>query len=193
MSELLGRLRGGGGGWLMHHSRMSAMAARPRGVFAITKRSRPVKRVHLIKEAVTIWGRGELERLVVATRCDREIRDAQPFIEAPEAFELCDDCALADHIKNCVYRCFDALGRLLYIGCTANLISRFQSHSKSSAATSAWWPLLASWTFETYETRAHALAAERLAILSEQPLFNHDLTDRAKLPGRRRSTLVGAL
>ena len=67
-----------------------------------------------------------------------------------------------------VYRYFDSDGVLLYVGVTANGVTRMLVH----AGQSRWWPLAASCTLEHFPNEAEAYAAEAQAIASESPLFN---------------------
>lgn len=67
-----------------------------------------------------------------------------------------------------VYRCFDASGRLIYIGSSGDLEQRLAAHAASS-----WWYSLADRVdIEPYPTIAAARAAEFAAIKSELPAFN---------------------
>lgn len=73
-----------------------------------------------------------------------------------------------------VYRCYDADGDLIYIGCAANVKRRMTSHRASRAKASR---LLAAFVVrvevsEPFPTKAEALAAEREAIRLERPVFN---------------------
>lgn len=77
-------------------------------------------------------------------------------------------------MKACVYRAFDAAGRLLYIGYTGNLGHRLKAHVRTPQR---WWAIHTSMTFEWFDTPREANIAERLAILSEYPIFN--INDRA--------------
>jgi len=74
-----------------------------------------------------------------------------------------------------VYRCFDADGELLYIGCTQNVARRMSGHrnNRRPRASRALQSLMASHTTEgPFPTRAEAEAAEAAAIRAEQPLLN---------------------
>lgn len=76
-----------------------------------------------------------------------------------------------------VYRCYDAEGQLLYIGCTSNLTSRIAAHRRGDGTSKAsrWLAVtMASFTTEgPYRGREVGREAERAAIQSEQPLFNY--------------------
>lgn len=67
-----------------------------------------------------------------------------------------------------MYRHWDADGRLLYVGISLSAISRLAQHS----ASSHWSGDIARVTIENFETREAALAAERVAVQSENPLHN---------------------
>lgn len=73
-----------------------------------------------------------------------------------------------------VYRCFDAEGLLLYVGCASNVKRRMSHHARGTArASRTLSALMASYTTEgPYSTRADAEAAEQSAIASEAPLLN---------------------
>jgi hypothetical protein len=66
-----------------------------------------------------------------------------------------------------VYRVWDDLGLLLYIGCTA------------------WWPHLDDMRLDAYHSRSDALAAEFLAIESEGSYFNFTRDDIYRIQARR--------
>jgi excinuclease UvrABC nuclease subunit len=67
-----------------------------------------------------------------------------------------------------VYRCYDAHGALLYIGCTRSLTSRMYSHSLKAP----WASDVVKVRAEVYPTRREGLRAEREAIEAEAPLYN---------------------
>jgi len=70
--------------------------------------------------------------------------------------------------QTALYRFFASDGRLLYIGITVDIATRWQSH----AGSAPWWHLQASHTVEYYAHRADAEAAERAAVRIERPLYN---------------------
>lgn len=66
-----------------------------------------------------------------------------------------------------VYRCYDADGRLIYIGCTNNPAVRLAAHRKT------WWGYqIAAVRNLVFSDRTTALAAERKAIAEERPRWN---------------------
>ena len=67
-----------------------------------------------------------------------------------------------------VYRYFDIHGELLYIGLADNPESRLAQHQ----AEKAWADQIARWETVEYPTRGEAAAAERAAIVGEQPKYN---------------------
>lgn len=73
-----------------------------------------------------------------------------------------------------VYRCFDAAGRLLYVGCTVELTARKRGHELQSA----WWSEVAEIRTEAFSDITKAHIAEARAIRSEQPLYNKHLKRR---------------
>lgn len=83
-----------------------------------------------------------------------------------------------------LYRCFDKQGRLLYIGATVNVRARMRQHlsGRSKQKTSYW--LAACYDHHEVEGpfvgRQAGLEAERVAIRTEQPMFN--LQER-RMPG----------
>lgn len=72
------------------------------------------------------------------------------------------------HDTTALYRLFDAAGRLLYVGISANPEERLKSH----ASTAPWWPLVASREIAEYPSRDAAEGAETEAITTEHPLYN---------------------
>jgi hypothetical protein len=77
---------------------------------------------------------------------------------------LCEDAAKGP----CTYHCFNAARDLIYIGSAEKYLKRLQGHESRTP----WWPEVAETTAERFPTIFEARAAERLAILAEQPLYN---------------------
>lgn len=75
-----------------------------------------------------------------------------------------------------LYRCYDAAGRLLYIGCTTNPRRRLALHrsSQRTRASRLLQRYMASCQVDAdvYPSEAAGRDAERVAIRAEQPLFN---------------------
>lgn len=67
-----------------------------------------------------------------------------------------------------VYRAFDATGRLLYVGCTADVEARLRAHTDGSP----WFLFHADVTLEHFDSYDDALEAEAFAILTEHPRWN---------------------
>jgi hypothetical protein len=67
-----------------------------------------------------------------------------------------------------LYRFFDAEDRLLYIGITWDIASRFPQHRDEKP----WWMDIRNITIEPHADRAAALAAEKAAIIAERPVYN---------------------
>lgn len=130
--------------------------------------------VHRIDFAVAVW-MDDYPLVGVQTVCGRPLAEADFHTHAPEGrryLHLCDDCLL--HEENqlpTVYRCFDAAGSLLYVGCTKDFLNRLFQHWTPSTRK-PWWHRVASITRETFPTMADALAAERHAIQTEHPEMN---------------------
>ena len=87
-----------------------------------------------------------------------------------------------------VYRCWDTSGRLLYLGSTKNVASRFRGHLNRSPE---WLDYLALVTWQRFEDLEEARTAEALALLKERPRFNKNGTPpfshapRHPFPGAR--------
>lgn len=72
-----------------------------------------------------------------------------------------------------VYRCYDATGRLIYIGCSYDVVNRFDQHRRST-----WWAsLIAKVHITIHATHLAAFEAEKRAIKTENPAFNLAHTD----------------
>lgn len=73
-----------------------------------------------------------------------------------------------------VYRCYDAEGTLLYIGCTRDVVARMLVHRSAwDNPASAFLNLhMARYEVEEFPTRDEARKAEREAIGAEAPLLN---------------------
>ena len=67
-----------------------------------------------------------------------------------------------------LYRFYDRTDVLLYIGITADLAARLQSHRRDKP----WWTSVANIKVEHYPSRKTALKAEAEAIQTERPLYN---------------------
>jgi len=72
-------------------------------------------------------------------------------------------------VETALYFWFDAEDRLLYIGITGDLAVRQTSHAKRST----WAQFAARAEVVRYPSRTEAEVAEKAAIESERPLFNH--------------------
>lgn len=68
----------------------------------------------------------------------------------------------------CVYRFYDRVGRLLYVGCTTRWPDRMQEHR----VRSSWFVAASDVTTEWFDVTDQALAAEARAICTEYPLHN---------------------
>lgn len=69
---------------------------------------------------------------------------------------------------NRVYRLYDRLGVLLYVGVTCRGAQRLHEH----AMAKNWWGSVARVTWDVYPSRAAALRAETQAIWAEVPIHN---------------------
>jgi excinuclease UvrABC nuclease subunit len=67
-----------------------------------------------------------------------------------------------------VYRCYDAEGHLVYVGCTSQLFKRLDYHRRYSV----WASQITNVTAKVYPNQRLALAKERMAIVEENPLYN---------------------
>jgi hypothetical protein len=67
-----------------------------------------------------------------------------------------------------LYRFYDASGVLLYVGITAMGVSRWAAHAKDKP----WWTEVATVRVEHMDSLPELLAAELVAIRSEQPKYN---------------------
>ena len=84
--------------------------------------------------------------------------------------------------RSLLYRCFDAEGRLLYLGKSRYFLSRLETHRQ----TSPWWHEVAKITTETVPDD-QLDEAEREAIRRERPLYN--LSVRVRQEWRTRGSL----
>ncbi|MFJ9434547.1 GIY-YIG nuclease family protein [Streptomyces sp. NPDC101490] len=67
-----------------------------------------------------------------------------------------------------VYRLYDEIDALLYIGMTSTPATRWQEHRKEML----WWPEVSEKRFTWYDNRIDAWDAERQAIHQEAPRYN---------------------
>lgn len=76
-----------------------------------------------------------------------------------------------------VYECYDATGRLMYVGCSKNVPARLKSHSQ----TQWWWPTFAKARAWVYPTQEIALAEEKRRIVELHPRWNtRDMAPRTQ-------------
>lgn len=85
----------------------------------------------------------------------------------------------------CVYRHFDADGRLLYVGACANPVQRTIGH----ASQSNWYDRIVRIEIARFANGEEAWAAEADAIRHERPLYNLQYNDSKKYlhPNQMRS------
>jgi hypothetical protein len=121
-------------------------------------------RVHRIKAAAASVFNGRMH-FGARWLCNAYSPDIS-FLVAPTPAPLCKRCERAKAPS--VYRCFDASGRLLYLGHSSNVPVRTSQH----ALYSPWWPEVARVQAELFATVLEALAAEEDAIRDEHPLHN---------------------
>jgi hypothetical protein len=98
--------------------------------------------------------------------CGGGSTDVVGVIDASDYDGICARCE--DVVQPGIYRCFNAAGELLYIGCTIRYNARIKSH----AATTPWWSEVADVTREVFGNELEARKAERLAIRNEAPKYN---------------------
>ena len=81
-----------------------------------------------------------------------------------------------------VYRCYDAEGQLLYVGCARDVPGRMYHHLQlcniGKQPNGTLRRHMATWTTEEYGTKLDARAAERKAILEGAPLLNRQHNPR---------------
>jgi len=71
-------------------------------------------------------------------------------------------------MHHALYRFYDHTDVLLYVGISADLPSRMQNHRRKKP----WWALVHHIGIEHFDTRKEAMAAEKAAIQTEEPLYN---------------------
>lgn len=90
------------------------------------------------------------------------------LVADPEPFGGICPCCESAFIGLVVYRCYDADGQLLYVGCTSNLYMRSKGHEKKAS----WWSQVTRTETVPYPDLAQARFAEAQAIANENPLYN---------------------
>lgn len=88
--------------------------------------------------------------------------------------------------KTDLYRHFNSLGELLYIGISINAAQRFKSH----AAEKSWADQVSRIEIEKFQTRDDALKAEEIAIKKEKPLYNFVYNRFPKRYEKNKSTFI---
>lgn len=94
-----------------------------------------------------------------------------------------DGTATADYA---LYRHFDCQEKLLYIGLTNDPERREPDHRSQSF----WMELTVRSEVESYDSLPKVRAAERDAILAEQPLFNRQHNESPEAHARLRAYLI---
>jgi hypothetical protein len=91
--------------------------------------------------------------------------------------------------KRCaLYRHFAADGELLYVGISLRPFTRIRDHIR----VSSWADTIANITFEYFDSRVAAMAAEARAVQEENPRHNVRLRKPKKLPKAAMATQVKA-
>jgi hypothetical protein len=90
-------------------------------------------------------------------------------------------------VRTALYRYFNDVDRLLYVGVAVELERRHYQHSINSH----WWRRVVTRSVEWYDSRDLALAAEMDAIQSERPTEN--FVYRARKPNDLKPSLPGTL
>jgi predicted GIY-YIG superfamily endonuclease len=123
---------------------------------------------HRVDRGVATWHEDKIV-VAIATQCSAVITRPWFNRQAPEPTDgrLCLAC-LDDTNRFAIYRAYDALGELLYIGYTTALPERIKAHGR----TSHWFDDVARWTHELFPTAVAALEAEASAISTENPIYN---------------------
>jgi hypothetical protein len=93
-----------------------------------------------------------------------------------------------DHRVWTVYRYYDAVGRLLYVGLTGQGHGRGHDHRR----TAPWWPLVARGEFEHFTDATEALNHETALIASLAPLYNRAENLARHVPARAGRPKRGA-
>jgi hypothetical protein len=75
---------------------------------------------------------------------------------------------LRRNVPHYVYRCYDAAGDLLYIGCTNSPVYRIKGHRTSSP----WGDRIHTVRYTVFPDRRKGLDVERAAIWHENPRHN---------------------
>lgn len=87
-----------------------------------------------------------------------------------------------------LYRLYDANGTLLYVGIAENPKTRWKQHARAAP----WWPLVDETRsrVEWHSSRADAEAAEKAAILAEDPVHNIVWSPRRTFAPRPKVTEI---
>jgi hypothetical protein len=81
---------------------------------------------------------------------------------------------LTPEMPTALYRIFGAGGEMLYLGISVNPRKRFTEHRREP-----WWVLARTHTIEWIQDRVEAERKERLAIATENPIWNREHKDPA--------------
>jgi predicted GIY-YIG superfamily endonuclease len=80
-------------------------------------------------------------------------------------------------MKYALYRCFDADGVLLYVGCSMTLMARVRTHNQHTT----WFNRVHVITLTWFNNNADVHRAEALAITIERPSENKQHNKKAPL------------
>jgi len=152
-------------------------AERPAGVMAASIKTehvitvRPHKRgkAHRAVYAVTVHLGGRV-RLGARFACGAASNNVRPVTDLPAGMRSCAGCdRVAMGGTFCVYAYYDAAGRVLYVGQTADMSGRHRAHSHSARWFSDQQHRA---VLSEHTTRADAKRAEAEAIAALAPVHN---------------------
>lgn len=161
------------------------MKAKIRAAFIVAAKGIQGRRVHRPAVGESLWVAGSCKGLTARTVCGRWLTLVNTFEVPPAQFELCETCLIDGFPGPVLYRCLDRDGEVLYIGCSTNMFARVQN-----LRLAGWWHRVADVRYEVFPDHESALYAEQMAILTEEPPCNRDLTERTGNRGRRRGAFA---
>lgn len=141
---------------------------KPTGAWIVANARRTRQPVHRVTRAWSVTGLGDT-KFGGRTVCRLTFgKVAQLFVEPPDDLDFCDGCLTNEERTFVVYRLYDAVDRLLYVGYTSDLPYRVYKHRRGSE----FGALVARTEYDVYPTGWLAEKAEVRAIQTLRPLFN---------------------
>lgn len=137
---------------------------------------------HRITKAATPDGSTATHAL---TACGSYLIRTVFYFDAPDSVDLCEPCLIGDTVFHAVYVFRTPAGESLYVGYSADLLSRISNHRRDSA----WWNPSLTLTYTVYDSEYEARKSETATIIRLKPVHNAALRTGGPRSSSRKATL----